>query len=76
MNTTTEAKRPARTALLAHSTSGPLAIIKSVGGSVTQMANDCIVMRLFQQIAEPGGRMIMQVGQLGQAPIMIQPGEG
>jgi len=62
--------------LLAHSMSEPLAIIKSAGGDMTQMANDYVVMRLLQQIAEPGGRTIVPVGQLGQTPIMIQPGEG
>jgi len=56
--------------------SEPLAIIKSASGNMTQMANDYVVMRLLQQIAEPGGRTIVLVGQLGQTPIMIQPGEG
>jgi len=62
--------------LLAHSMSEPLAIIKSASGNMMQMANDYVVMRLLQQIAEPGGRTIVLVGQLGQTPIMIQPGEG
>ena len=56
--------------------SEPLAIIKSASGNMMQMANDYVVMRLLQQIAEPGGRTIVLVGQLGQTPIMIQPGEG